>query len=199
MTVDHSHFVPKPVPSRPVAAQEPDPETLAQQLLSAGDFSADAVLRLIDFLPRDSGLRRVQGQGGSRLGFGAFWGMGKLCLFKSTRVFPKSCKFLCAFVHHVCPQHVFSAFDILDDVLSDVHQDSMNQKGSRILVIPITKFDQGQLWCQAESGDHEILAKDVVMRGTLHDFSSGPCFFDPHVKHAVLPWHGRRVTFGICS
>ena len=157
------------------SAQELTPETLAQQLLSIRDFSADSVLRLIDLLPRVSGLRRVQGQGG-------------------TKAFPHVCEFLCTFIHHICPQHVFSAFDVLDDVLSDVHQDSMNEKGSRSLVIPITRFDQGQLWYESAGGEHEILSKGKTLRGTLHDLSLGPCFFDPHVKHAVLPWHGRRVT-----
>ena len=61
-----------------------NPEDFVRQLLAKRDFSAASALRLVDLLPRDSGLRRVQGHGGSRLGLGAYWGTGKLAVFKST-------------------------------------------------------------------------------------------------------------------
>ena len=150
-----------------------------------------SALRLVDLLARDSGLRRVQGHGGSRLGLGAYWGMGKLAIFKSTYAFPQSCKYLCALVHHVAPKHVFGAIDILDDVLSEVHQDLTNQKGSCSLVVPLTHFAQGQLWIEDETGNHILTSGRC---GRLHNFEDGPCVFDPRKKHAVLPWHGRRVT-----
>ena len=179
-----------PSPS-PSSVQELNPEDLARQLLAQRDFSAVSALRLVDLLPRDSGLRRVQGHGGSRLGLGAYWGMGKPAIFKSTFTFPQSCKYLCALMHFIAPQHVFSALDILDDVLSDVHQDLTNQKGSSSLVVPLTHFAQGHLWVEDPAGDH-IHASGRC--GRLHNFADGPCVFDPHKKHAVLPWHGRRVT-----
>ena len=172
----------KPSPS-PSSAQELNPEDFARQLLTKRDFSAVSALRLVDLLPRDLGLRH----GGSRLGLGAYWGMGKLAIFKSTCTFPQSCKYLCALV----PQHVFGAIDILDDVLSEVHQDLTNQKGSCSLVVPLTHFAQGQLWVEDETGNHIHTSGRC---GRLRNFDDGPCVFDPRKKHAVLPWHGRRVT-----
>ena len=173
------------------SAQAVDPEDLAKELLVTRTFSAAAALQLVDLLPRDSGLRRVQGNGGSRLAFGAYWGMGKACMFKNTLKFPCSCKYLCAFVHHVAPQHEFSAIEILDDVLSGVHQDSSNRRDSASVVIPLTTFADGQLWVENAAGTHKLPSGQ---RGVLHDFGRGPCKFDPHCKHAVLPWHGRRVV-----
>ena len=49
-----------PSPS-PSPVQELNPEDFAQHLLAQRDFSAVSALRLVDLLPRDSGLRRVQG------------------------------------------------------------------------------------------------------------------------------------------
>ncbi|CAE7420275.1 unnamed protein product, partial [Symbiodinium pilosum] len=138
--------------------------------------------RLVDLLARDSGLRRVQGHGGSRLGLGAYWGMGKLAIFKSTYAFPQSCKYLCALVHHVAPKHVFGAIDILDDVLSEVHQDLTNQKGSCSLVVPLTHFAQGQLWIEDETGNHILTSGRC---GRLHNFEDGPCVFD--LRLPVIP------------
>ena len=109
-------------------SQATEPEDIARELLASRNFSATAAVKLVDWLPRDSGLRRVQGNGGSRLAFGAYWGMGKVGVFKNTLRFPCSCKYLCAFVHHIAPQHEFSALEILDDVLSEVHLDSSNQR-----------------------------------------------------------------------
>ena len=101
---------PKPLCHHPAPSQAAEPDDLARNLLASRNFSATAALKLVDLLPRDSGLRRVQGNGGSRLAFGAYWGIGKVSMFKNTLRFPCSCKYLCAFVHHIAPQHEFSAF-----------------------------------------------------------------------------------------
>ena len=80
--------------------------------------------------------------------------------------------------------------ETLDDVISEVHQDSSNQRNSFSVVIPLTSFANGQLWIVDAAGTSKLPGKHEVLR----DFVRGPCRFDPHFKYAVLPWYGRRVT-----
>ena len=58
-------------------------------------------------------------------------------------------------------------------------------------MIPLTTFADGQLWVEDAAGTFQLPSGHL---GRLHDFETGPYRFDPHCKHAVLPWSGRRVT-----
>ena len=92
------------------------------------------------------------------------------------------------------PRHVFAALDILDEVQSGVHLDRFNVKRSSSLVVPLTHFSGGQLWVEDQAGRQPLRDGDVERFGYLHDFAQGPCLFDPHSRHAVKPWDGRRVV-----
>ena len=183
-------------PETPPSAQpcSQDHESLAADLLQRKDFSAASVIRLIDLLPRESGLRKVQGRGGSRLCLGAYFRAGVVSLCKNNTSLKHSCKYLCAFIHHVAPRHVFAALDMLDEVQSGVHLDRFNVKRSSSLVVPITQFSGGELWVEDPAGHQPSKDGEVERFGYLHDFMQGPCLFDPHSRHAVMPWNGRRVV-----
>ena len=169
-------------------------EPFAADLLDRKDFRATSVLQLIDMLPRESGLRKVQGHGGSRLCLGAHYRAGALHEYKNNTTLRRSCKYLCAFIHHVAPRHVFASMDILDDVQSGVHVDRFNLKRTASLVVPISEFSEGELWVEDPAGTH-VLKDGLAQRfGYLHSFKQGPCLFDPHARHAVMPWSGRRVV-----
>ena len=178
----------------PAQSSSQDYEVLAADLLQRKDFSAASVIRLVDLLPRESGLRKVQGQGGSRVCMGAYFRAGVVSLYKNNTVLKHSCKYLCAFIHHVAPRHVLAALDILDEVQSGVHLDKFNLKRSSSLVVPITRFSGGGLWVEDPAGIQPMQDGAVERFGYVHDFARGPCLFDPHSRHAVMPWDGRRVV-----
>ena len=178
----------------PAQASFQDHEALAADLLQRKDFSAASAIRLVDMLPRESGLRKVQGHGGSRLCMGAYFRAGVVSLYKNNTVLKHSCKYLCAFIHHVAPRHVFAALDILDEVQSGLHLDRFNFKRSSSLVVPITSFSGGGLWVEDPAGIQPMQDGAVERLGYVHDFTHGPCLFDPHSRHAVMPWDGRRVV-----
>ena len=179
------------VPPPPAQPCLQDHELLAAEFLQRKDFSAASVLRLIDLLPR---VRKVQGRGGSRLCLGAYFRAGVVSLYKNNTPLKHSCQYLCAFIHHVAPRHVFAALDILDEVQSGVHLDRFNVKRSSSLVVPITHFSGGQLWVEDPAGRQPLRDGDIERFGYLRDFAQGPCLFDPHSRHAVKPWDGRRVV-----
>ena len=95
------------VPTPPTQPCLQDHELLAAEFLQRKDFSAASVLRLIDLLPRESGLRKVQGRGGSRLCLGAYFRAGVVSLYKNNTSLKHSCQYLCAFIHHVGPPTCF--------------------------------------------------------------------------------------------
>ena len=101
-----------------------------------------------------------------------------------------SCKYLCAFIHHVAPRHVFDALDMLDDVQSGIHLDRFNLQHSAGRAVPITQFSEGGLWVEDQAGTHLVRDGKVERFGYLRNFS----FFDSHSRHAVMPWDGRRVV-----
>ena len=149
-------------------------EPFAADLLDRKDFRAASVLQLIDMLPRESGLRKVQGQGGSRLCLGAYYRAGVLHEYKNNTTLRRTCNYLCAFIHHVAPRHVFASMDILDDVQSGVHVDRFNLKRTASLVVPISEFSEGELWVEDPAGTHLLKDGPVERFGYLHSFKQGP-------------------------
>ncbi|CAE7032271.1 NaCP60E [Symbiodinium sp. CCMP2592] len=171
-------------------------EQMARTMLHANAFTASNCIRLFDACPKDRSLRSVQDSSvaGTRISFGFYVRGGQAIVFNACTLAPATCRFFTSVVRFVDPTHVFGAFQILSDVRSELHLDKANEKGSRNLVVPLTFFEQGQIWIRDEAGQHEIKHGGKSYFGKLLDVNAGPLRIDPSVHHAVLPWLGRRVV-----
>ena len=190
---DNPKSPPLEVPVPPPVTKDLDAESLAQQLSSARDFSAGSLLALLDRLPRDRGLRSVQGKGGSRFSAGVYFRAGQVCCFRNNSDYPAACKHICAAIRCADPSHTFAAFQVLDEVQSDFHRDLQNLKGSCNLVIPLTRFSGGAVWLEDPSGPVMRHVHGSSLQGRLAQVSSGPLKLQPDVWHRVENWEGRRV------
>ena len=170
-------------------------EKLAARLLESNQLDASHCLKLLDALPKDRSLRSIQdSSSGTRVSFGFFVRAGEARPFKNCMLMPTSCKFLTAVVRLVDPTFEFGALQVLSNVHSGYHLDKSNAKGSFNLVIPLTQFEDGQIWVRDSSGAHVLEHAGVPYKGALLEVSSGPVKIDPSVHHAVLPWSGSRVV-----
>ena len=170
-------------------------EILAARLLKSNQLDASHCLKLLDAMPKDRSLRSIQdSSSGTRVSFGFFVRAGEAKPFKSCRSMPTSCRFLTAVVRFVDPTFEFGALQVLSNVHSGYHLDKSNAKGSFNLVIPLTRFEDGQIWVRDDSGPHVLEHGGVPYKGTLLDVSSGPVRINPSVHHAVMQWSGSRVV-----
>ena len=98
-------------------------------------------------------------------------------------------------IHQVNPHHTFSSLVLLDDVQSPLHVDCNNDRSSWNLVMPLTRFRNGQIWEECEGGADRFEDASGTFWGRLHEVSAEPVLLHAAVnRHAVLPWQGRRVV-----
>ena len=195
LTRAEPHVEPSSSEDLPGSESTSKAEILAAKLLESGQLDSSHCLKLLDAMPKDRSLRNIQdSSSGTRVSFGFFVRAGEARPFKSCGSMPKSCKFLTALVRLVDPTFEFGALQVLSNVLSGYHLDKANARGSHNLVIPLTQFDDGQIWVRDDSGSHVLEHAGVPYKGTLLDVSSGPVKIDPSVHHAVMQWSGSRVV-----
>eukprot|EP00439_Symbiodinium_sp_Y106_P019372 s7039_g2.t1 len=84
------------------------------------------------------------------------------------------CRYLAALIRKVDPCLEFGALQVLVNVQSGFHLDKSNAKGSRNLIAPLTRFDNGQVWVRDEKGTAGYEHKGSTILGRLCDVSSGP-------------------------
>ncbi|CAE7351602.1 NaCP60E, partial [Symbiodinium sp. CCMP2592] len=190
---DTPKFGSSPRPNRP---QFTDPEALAKFLLRQPScLTASAALDLLELLPQEAQNppRAFQGSGGARFSMGVYRRGGILGLHRSMDMFPFSIKVFNLLVSRVCPAFSYSSLAIHENLASGLHRDENNRDGPTLLV-PLTDFENGELWFQKVGGDVASL-NDPSLEGCLLDVAAGPTFFSkPKDFHETRPWEGRRVV-----
>ena len=99
---------------------------------------------------------------------------------------PMVCRYLAALIRKVDPCLEFGALQVLVNVQSGFHLDKSNAKGSRNLIAPWTRFDNGQVWVRDENGTAGYEHKGSTILGKLCDVSSGPIRIDPSVGRVTV-------------
>ncbi|CAE7377990.1 NaCP60E [Symbiodinium sp. CCMP2592] len=190
---DTPKFGSSPRPNRP---QFTDPEALAKFLLRQPScLTASAALDLLELLPQEAQNppRAFQGSGGARFSMGVYRRGGILGLHRTMDMFPFSIKVFNLLVSRVCPAFSYSSLAVHENLASGLHRDENNRDGPTLLV-PLTDFENGELWFQKVGGDVASL-NDPSLEGCLLDVAAGPTFFSkPKDFHETRPWKGRRVV-----
>ena len=79
------------------------------------------------------------------------------------------------------------------DMASPVHCDRFNDHRFFNVLVPLSHFQDGDVWVRSSSGVHPAPDGSGVM-GELIPVSAGPCLLRTSVPHAVMPWRGSRVV-----
>ena len=135
--------------------------------------------------------------------FGVFRHGGSVGLTRVTYDKPWFTELLVRAMKEKCPDAEFSALYLSVNTPRDVHVDSNNLTGVPNYVYPIVVPSRGgSLWIELRDGDvvrgkiSEMIDQCGKPRfGCTQPLTEGKVvIFDPHRRHAVLPWKGLRVV-----
>ena len=135
--------------------------------------------------------------------FGVFRHGGRVGLTKATYDSPWAAELFVRALKERCLEAEFSAIYLSVNAARDVHIDSNNLSGVPNYVYPIVKpRTGGDLWIELRDGDivrgkiSEMVDRNGHPRyGCVQPLVAGRVLiFDPHRRHAVLPWKGLRIV-----
>ena len=72
------------------------------------------------------------------------------------------------------------------------HRDKYNMKGTNNVLIPVSRFRQGQLWIEEENGPD--LSPGGQHRGCNHQLKLPGIEFSPFDKLGACPWKSNRIV-----
>ena len=111
----------------------------------------------------------------------------------NTRAFPASTAFLFHYLQQVLPDFACSTIALFKNTMTAIHKDCRNGKHPNA-ALPISSFDQGQIWIENPSGLHPMTVDGVVVAGDLLPVNEKPVVFDAwRLRHCTLPWKGTRL------
>ena len=71
--------------------------------------------------------------------------------------------------------------------MTAIHKDCRNGKHPNA-ALPISSFDQGQIWIENPSGQHPMTVDGIVVAGDLLPVNEKPVVFDAwRLRHCTLP------------
>ncbi|CAE7228639.1 RE1, partial [Symbiodinium sp. CCMP2456] len=136
--------------------------------------------------------------------FGVFRHGGRVGLTKATYDHPWIAEIFVKALVGRCPEAEFSAVYVSVNTTREIHIDSNNLTGMSNYVYPLAMPSKGGgLWIELADGD-VVRGKIVEMQdkkghghfGCVQPLLPGHVVsFNPHRRHAVLPWKGLRVVF----
>ncbi|CAE7316154.1 RE1, partial [Symbiodinium microadriaticum] len=135
--------------------------------------------------------------------FGVFRHGGQVGLTRATYEYPWIARFFARAVKEKSPEAEFSALYMSVNTSREVHADSNNLTGLPNYLYPIAVPRRGgDLWIELSDGDvvkgkivEMVDAKGTVRYGCVQPLVEGQVVsFDPHRRHAVLPWKGLRIV-----
>ncbi|CAE7642041.1 RE2 [Symbiodinium sp. CCMP2456] len=136
--------------------------------------------------------------------FGVFRHGGRVGLTKATYDHPWIAEIFVKAMVGRCPEAEFSAVYVSVNTTREIHIDSNNLTGMSNYVYPLAMPSKGGgLWIELADGD-VVRGKIVEMQdkkghghfGCVQPLLPGHVVsFNPHRRHAVLPWKGLRVVF----
>eukprot|EP00439_Symbiodinium_sp_Y106_P017800 s6038_g2.t1 len=135
--------------------------------------------------------------------FGVFRHGGSVGLTRVTYDRPWITSLLVRAMKEKCPDAEFSALYLSVNTPRDVHMDSNNLSGIPNYIYPLAVPHRGgDLWIELSDGDvvRRKIKEMVDSSGKSHFGCVQPLTegkivtFDPHRRHAILPWKGLRVV-----
>ena len=132
---------------------------------------------------------------------GAFVHGGKAGLRTNVDRFPYASKLLVEFGKQFAEEKTFSAVGIARNSQLGLHRDSRNDPTSSNIIVPLTNFENGDLWTQDDEVQEEECVTKMLPNGKRdqrpdYSFEKGEAtFFHPRAWHEVQPWKGDRVVF----
>ncbi|CAE7698871.1 unnamed protein product [Symbiodinium sp. CCMP2592] len=153
--------------------------------------TAKQLLSLLDVLPPEVPARGRPGDFSWTTGS---WSKdGCYGLRRHSHMFPTVTSALTAYVRSIAPEHTFTAVALFADLQTAPHRDVNNAVGAPNLLLPLTEFQEGQVWQYHETGPSWQWVEGRHLPGMLLDVSRGPCYLDSQALHFTLPWRGKRV------
>ncbi|CAE7228630.1 RE1, partial [Symbiodinium sp. CCMP2456] len=135
--------------------------------------------------------------------YGVFRHGGRVGLTKATYDKPWVAELFARIFLDRCPEAEFSAVYVSVNTSKELHVDSNNLTGMPNYVCPLAlPRSGGDLWIELKGGDvvqgkitEMIDQRGIPRYGCIQPLSVGEVVvFNPHKRHAVLPWKGLRVV-----
>ena len=135
--------------------------------------------------------------------YGVFRHGGRVGLTKATYDQPWVAELLVRAIKEKCQGAEFSAVYISVNTTKEIHVDANNLIGMANYLYPIVMPKQGgNLWIELRDGDvvkgkivDMVDQKGTPRFGCVQSLTGGTILtFDPHRRHAVLPWKGLRIV-----
>ena len=135
--------------------------------------------------------------------YGVFRHGGRVGLTKATYDQPWVAELFVRAIKEKCQGAEFSAVYISVNTTKEIHVDANNLIGMPNYLYPIVMPKQGgNLWIELRDGDvvkgkivDMVDQKGIPRFGCIQPLTGGTILtFDPHRRHAVLPWKGLRIV-----
>ena len=116
-----------------------------------------------------------------------------------TRECPWLTRLLNRVVQHYSPNQVWTSVTVSYNMRTEPHKDKFNLQGSRNVVIPVIKPQQGgEIWTEGSESNipnhmQELQCAGETKLGVLQSLK-GPIYLDPKRWHATMPWVGDRLV-----
>ncbi|CAE7041878.1 unnamed protein product [Symbiodinium sp. CCMP2592] len=167
-----------------------------------GSFFEDQLSSLWDLLPHDSPRgHQTLLDGGVSFTTGAFQAGGLVGVRSNALQMPWVTALLCRIVHSVllgegAEDYHFTSLTLSRNVHSGIHRDGNNHPSCNNLLIPLSRFSGGELWCyNAASGD--VCYPGTDLPGLAHAVTPPFLEFDSRELHGTLHWTGVRVILAV--
>ena len=170
-------------------------ENFAVDLLKKGWATEANLLRLMEMLPVSFRPCQV-GDDSSEVGrsgifcTGAYVYSSSVGLMLHARQFRAVTQLLTSLVNSLNPEHCYSSISLILNTASAPYRDCHNHPHSVNMVVPLSRFGQGQLWI--ESGGGDVLVNGF--QGRLLEIERPYVTFSPKLLHSTMPWTGTRLV-----
>ena len=119
---------------------------------------------------------------------------GILGLRGNTLRFPLTAKVLTQYAKQWIGDMPFTSVALLANLATPLHSDRNNAKGFDNFLIGVSQFKDGGLWLENPQGPSPAPAPHSHLSGDVLPVSGQCIYFDAHLRHATMPWSGRRVV-----
>ena len=127
---------------------------------------------------------------------GAFSIGGCIGVQQNTDDFPWTTLCVTGLINQACSTHQFSTCSLLKNTMHFMHRDSGNEPNTLNLIVPLSRWQGGQIWIA--DADGSIHLGPHTGPGRLLNVSLPYVTLQPHTAHATYPWRGgdRIVLIG---
>ena len=170
-----------------------DAEAVAFQWLQQHRVTYAQLMQMLDLLPASPTTRHISEHIDNRapqkaIHFGAFVHGPLTGIRVTTPRYPWVCRLLNCIVNTLAADTLHTNVFLSLNVPMGLHADINNMAGIANTLIPLSRFEGGQLYVCDPEGGHKLEAGG--MKGNVVPITLPFSRFNPHRKHLVLPWRG---------